>query len=151
MPSVVRATFAPERSMFEEENNYTRTGSPARTLPSIGIVPTDSIDRLYLLTVEAGNRKMNDDQNPFGELGKCIALVPQLLARMERVEKLLESFEKPQHARKFLTLTQAAEELNLCVKSVRRLIARGLLKTSKGTRAVRVPVEEIEAYKRRTV
>jgi hypothetical protein len=27
----------------------------------------------------------------------------------------------------------------------------GLLKTGKGTQAVRVPVEEIEAYKRRTV
>ena len=70
---------------------------------------------------------------------------------MERVEKLLVSLEKPRPASKFLTLKQTAEELNLCVKSVRRLIDRGLLKTSKGTRAVRIPVEEIEAYKRRTV
>jgi hypothetical protein len=92
-----------------------------------------------------------DDQNPLGEVGKCIALVPQLLAKMDRIEKLLESFEKPRPARKFLTLKQTAEELNLCVKSIRRLIDRGLLKTSKGTRAVRIPIEEIEAYKRRTV
>jgi Helix-turn-helix domain len=94
---------------------------------------------------------MSGDQNPLGDLGKCIELVPQLLAKMDRIEKLLESFEKPRPDRKFLTLKQTAEELNLCVKSVRRLIDRGLLKTSKGTRAVRVPVEEIEAYKRRTV
>ena len=94
---------------------------------------------------------MSEELNSLGELGKCIALVPQLLSQMERVEKLLESFEKPRHSSKFLTLKQTAAELNLCVKSVRRLIDRGLLKTSKGTRAVRVPVEEIEAYKRRTV
>jgi orotate phosphoribosyltransferase-like protein len=94
---------------------------------------------------------MSGDQNPLGDLGKCIELVPQLLAKMDRIEKLLESFEKPRPIRKFLTLKQTAEELNLCVKSVRRLIDRGLLKTSKGTRAVRIPIEEIEAYKRRTV
>ena len=94
---------------------------------------------------------MSGDQNPLGDLGKCIELVPRLLAKMERIEKLLETFEKPRPAHKFLTLKQAAEELNLCVKSVRRLVDRDLLKTSKGTRAVRIPIEEIEAYKRRTV
>jgi excisionase family DNA binding protein len=91
------------------------------------------------------------EENSLGDFGKCIALVPQLLAKMERIEKLLEGFEKPRPVRKFLTLKQTAEELNYCVKTVRRLIDRGLIKTSKGTRAVRIPLEEIEAYKRRTV
>jgi hypothetical protein len=86
-----------------------------------------------------------------GDLGRCIALFPQLYTKLERIEKFVETLEKPRPNHKFLTLKQTAEELNLCVKSVRRLIDRGLLKTSKGTRAVRIPVEEIEAYKRRTV
>ena len=94
---------------------------------------------------------MDETQNPFGEMGRCVALVPRVLAQMERIENLLKTLDKPQRSSKFLTLKQTAEELNLCTKSVSRLIDRGLLKTSKGTRAIRVPVEEIEAYKRRTV
>ena len=58
--------------------------------------------------------------------------MPRLVAQMERIESLLKAFEKPRHSSKFLTLKQTAEELNLCVKSVRRLIDRGLLKTQQG-------------------
>ena len=93
---------------------------------------------------------MTDKEPTLSSLLECVALLPELIQRLDRIEKRFES-EKTRPARKFLTLKQAAEELNLCVKSVRRLIERGLLQASKGTRAVRIPFEEIENYKRRTV
>ncbi|MGA3172195.1 MAG: helix-turn-helix domain-containing protein [Chthoniobacteraceae bacterium] len=86
------------------------------------------------------------------ELVESLKAVPSLVAEVEKLRNevyALRRESKP--ARKFLSLQQAAEELNLCVKSVRRLMDRGLLKSSKGLRCVRIPIEEIENYKRRTV
>jgi hypothetical protein len=89
------------------------------------------------------------------DLRKLAALTPTLLDAVRRLEGEISALRgeirpKPSN-RKFLTLVQTAEELNLCTKTISRLIQRGLLKTSKGTRVIRVPLEEIEAYKKRTV
>jgi hypothetical protein len=89
------------------------------------------------------------------DLGRLAALTPTLLDAVRRLEGEISALRgeiRPRPStRKFLTLAQTAEELNLCTKTVSRLIQRGLLKASKGTRVIRVPLEEIETYKRRTV
>ncbi len=91
------------------------------------------------------------------ELIESLKAIPALVAEVEKLRNevrllCLESdvFTRPAN-RKFLTLKDAAEQLNICTKSTRRLVDRGLLKSSKGMRCVRIPVEEIENYKRRTV
>jgi hypothetical protein len=53
-------------------------------------------------------------------------------------------------AMKYVTVKQAAFLLNMNVKSVRRLIERGLLKPSKGLRVKLIPVEDIHGYKANT-
>ena len=86
------------------------------------------------------------------ELVESLKAVPSLVAEVEKLKNEVHALRRESKpARKFLSLQQAAEELNLCVKSVRRLMDRGLLKSSKGLRCVRIPIEEIENYKRRTV
>jgi hypothetical protein len=89
------------------------------------------------------------------DLGKLAAVAPTLLDAVTRLERqvsaLRHEMRPPPPTRSFLTLAQTAEELNLCTKTVTRLIQRGLLKASKGTRVIRVPFEEIEAYRKRTV
>ena len=99
---------------------------------------------------------MSDDQNPLGEVGKCIALVPQLLARMETIEKSLSRIEervsvKSERPKRYFNIKEAARELNMSVTSVRRLIQRNLLSKSAGTRKIQIPAEEIESYRSRTV
>ena len=96
------------------------------------------------------------EENPFGDLGKCIALVPQLLARMETLENIIARIEnrltiKPERAKRYFNVKEAAGELNMSVTSVRRLIDRGLLNKSAGTRKIQIPLEEIENYRSRTV
>lgn len=86
------------------------------------------------------------------ELVESLKAVPSLVAKVENLRNEVHALRRESKpAQKFLSLQQAAEELNLCVKSVRRLLDRGLLKSSKGLRCVRIPTEEIENYKRRTV
>jgi len=99
---------------------------------------------------------MDGDQNPLGELGRCIVLVPQLLARMETLEKSLTRIEervsvKPERPKRYFNIKEAARELNMSVTSVRRLINRHLLNKSAGTRKIQIPAEEIESYRSRTV
>jgi hypothetical protein len=91
------------------------------------------------------------------ELVESLKAIPALVAEVEELRNEIHSFRqeskpfKVPSARKFLSLQQAAEELNVCTKSVRRILDRGLLKYSKGLRVIRIPIEEIENYKRRTV
>ena len=99
---------------------------------------------------------MDETQNPLGELGKCIALVPKLLARMETLELGLAKIEerismKAERPKRYFNIKEAARELNISVTSVRRLIDRGLLNKSAGTRKIQIPLEEIESYRSRTV
>ena len=53
--------------------------------------------------------------------------------------------------KRFLSIKQTAYILELSEKSVRRLIDDGTIKASKALRHVRIPVEEIEAFKEQTV
>jgi len=97
-----------------------------------------------------------NEENPLGELGRCIALVPQLLARMETIEKSLSRIEeqvsiKSERPKRYFNIKEAARELNMSVTSVRRLIQRNLLSKSGGTRKIQIPAEEIENYRARTV
>jgi len=99
---------------------------------------------------------MSDDQNPLGEVGRCIALFPQLLSRMETLEKSLARIEErvsvqPERRKRYFNIKEAASELNMSVTSVRRLIDRNLLNKSAGTRKIQIPAEEIENYRSRTV
>jgi hypothetical protein len=93
---------------------------------------------------------MSDDAMiNLADLGKLAALTPTLLDAVRRLEgeisALRDDIRPRSQARRFLSLAQTAEELNLCTQTVSRLIKRGLLKASKGTRVIRVPLEEIEA------
>jgi AraC-like DNA-binding protein len=97
-----------------------------------------------------------NEENPLGELGKCIALVPQLLARMDTLEQYLARIEericaKPDRPKRYFNIKETARELNMSVTSVRRLIERNLLNKSAGTRKIQIPAEEIESYRSRTV
>ena len=96
------------------------------------------------------------EENPLGELGRCIALIPQLLARMEILEKSLGKIEEqvrvqPERPKRFFNVKEAARELNMSVTSVRRLIEGKLLNKSSGTRKIQIPAEEIESYRSKTV
>lgn len=53
--------------------------------------------------------------------------------------------------KRLLSIKQAAYLLGISEKSVRRQIDAGNIKASKALRHVRIPLDEIEAYQRRTV
>jgi excisionase family DNA binding protein len=57
----------------------------------------------------------------------------------------------PPKANRFYSLKEAAVELNLSEATVRRLIDRGLLRSSKATRNIRIPREQIDEFARATV
>jgi hypothetical protein len=91
------------------------------------------------------------------EVSEALRAIPALVDAVEKLRSEMHSFrqefgkQKPQPVRKFLSLKQAAEELNVSEKSTRSLLHRGLLKSSKGLRVIRIPTDEIENYKRRTI
>jgi len=100
---------------------------------------------------------MNETDNPLGDLGRCIAKLPEILARMDILERALARIEervcasKPDRQKRYFNVKEAAREPNMSVTSVRRLIDRGLLNKSAGTRKIQIPLEEIESYRSRTV
>jgi excisionase family DNA binding protein len=53
--------------------------------------------------------------------------------------------------KRLYSLKETAVELNLSEATVRRLIDRGLLRTSKATRHIRIPKEQIDNFVRTTV
>lgn len=91
------------------------------------------------------------------EVSEAHQAIPALVDAVERLRSEMHLFrqelgkQKAPPTRKFLSLKQAAEELNVSQKSARNLLDRGLLKSSKGLRVIRIPTEEIENYKRRTI
>jgi excisionase family DNA binding protein len=54
-------------------------------------------------------------------------------------------------AKRFYTLKETAAELNVSAATVRRLIQRGLLQSSKATRHIRIPREELDQFARSTL
>jgi excisionase family DNA binding protein len=65
-----------------------------------------------------------------------------LVKRVGRVETIL-----PKNKRLY-SLKETAVELNLSEATVRRLLARGLLRSSKATRHIRIPREQIDNFVR---
>jgi excisionase family DNA binding protein len=53
--------------------------------------------------------------------------------------------------KRFYTLKETAVELNLSQATVRRLIKRDLLRSSKATRHIQIPKEQIDKFVRTTV
>jgi orotate phosphoribosyltransferase-like protein len=91
------------------------------------------------------------------ELVESLKAIPALAVEVERLRNEIHSLRqeskpsKDTSRRKFLSIKEVAEELNISTTSVRRLVERDLLKRSHGMRMIRIPVEEIENYKLRTV
>jgi len=56
-----------------------------------------------------------------------------------------------EHTRKrFYTVNEAATELNISSKSVRRLIDRGFFRPSKALRKILIPAQDIEDFYQKT-
>lgn len=87
-----------------------------------------------------------------------IRLLREEVASLRR-ERLVEEARKPvgcitwaeAQTKRFISVKQAAFLLNMSEKSIRRLIERCLIKVSKGLRHIRIPVEQVEAYGKRTI
>lgn len=69
----------------------------------------------------------------------------------EEIKRVGQNKEISPKARRFYSLKEAAVELNLSQATVRRLINRGLLRSSKATRHIRIPREQIDEFARSTV
>jgi hypothetical protein len=91
------------------------------------------------------------------ELVESLKAIPALVVEVERLRNEMHTLRqelkssKDTSRRKFLSVKEVAEELNVSITSVRRLVDRNLLKRSYGLWKIRIPVEEIENYKLRTV
>ena len=85
-----------------------------------------------------------------------LAAIPDLVVTIRNLSERLEAIEealrdlKPQRQKRFYSVKETAVELGLSDKTVRDLIERGLLKASRATRHIKIPHEEIEAYRGRT-
>jgi excisionase family DNA binding protein len=55
-----------------------------------------------------------------------------------------------QHTPRFLTVKEAAIYLNVSTKTIRRLLERGLLKSSKALRKKLIPCTDLESFFQRT-
>jgi excisionase family DNA binding protein len=69
---------------------------------------------------------------------------------ISRKEPAPEKRTAPERKR-FYTMKEAAVELSLSTKTVRRLIDSGLLRPSRATRNIRISNEELENFARSTV
>ena len=69
----------------------------------------------------------------------------------ENVRELAQTKAILPKAKRFYSLKEAAAELSLSQATVRRLIDRGLLRSSKATRNIRIPREQIDEFARTTM
>jgi excisionase family DNA binding protein len=74
-----------------------------------------------------------------------IAIVREEMKRVVRSREILPK------AKRFYSVKEAALELNLSQATVRRLIDRGLLRSSKATRLVRIPSTQIDEFAENTM
>ena len=58
--------------------------------------------------------------------------------------------ERGSMSRKFMTVQEAAEALNVSTKTIRRLVNRKLLRACKAFRRVLIPTEDVESFVERT-
>lgn len=71
----------------------------------------------------------------------------EILERVKRIERLLEEQITPKAVKRFYNVKEAAVELNVSVKSVRRFIERGFLKPCRALHKLMIPLEDIEGFK----
>jgi excisionase family DNA binding protein len=67
------------------------------------------------------------------------------------MQQLVQAKSLAPQTKPFYSLKEAAAELNLSQATVRRLIARGLLRSSKATRHIRIPRQQIDEFARSTI
>ena len=96
------------------------------------------VEAVEKLTVEV--RSLKEQNKPLPEAHDDLPQLPPGCISLRDAQR-----------RRFITVRQAAYLLQMSEKSVRRAIDRGLLRTSKGLRVIRIPSEEIENYTRYTV
>jgi len=86
-----------------------------------------------------------------------LASLPELMVMLQRINERLDSIEKKlNHApaapavstrnKRFFTVRETAEELNVSTKTVYRLINRRFLKPSRALRTFRIPLKDIEDF-----
>ena len=76
-----------------------------------------------------------------------------LIARIETLEDIINGLQaagKGPLKKQWYSVKDAAVYLECSVKTVRRLIQRGLLRKSLGLRHIRIPAEELQQYKQKT-
>jgi excisionase family DNA binding protein len=83
------------------------------------------------------------------EIGEVVR--SEIAALRKDGSRLVQRKEILPKANRFYSLKEAAVELNLSQATVSRLIHRGLLRSSKATRHIRIPREQIEEFARTTV
>jgi len=97
-------------------------------------------------------RSNSDAITAFAGFFEQFTEVRQKLAdALARIEQLENAKPAPLKQKRFYTIKETALELNLSEKTVRRAIDRHFLKVSRGFRHIRVPAEELDAYRTRTV
>jgi excisionase family DNA binding protein len=80
--------------------------------------------------------------------------IDDILSRLKAVEEttaVLEKTGKQHPIKDWYTVQESAGYLSVSSRTVRRLIARGLLKRSVGTRHIRISRAELEEYNARTI
>jgi excisionase family DNA binding protein len=81
---------------------------------------------------------------------------PVLLDALEAIRKEIAALRgllevRQPKAKKWLTLKEAAEVLNVSEKTARRYITRGLLRRNAATRNIRIPAEDVEKIEGKVV
>ena len=72
-----------------------------------------------------------------------------LLERVERLEILVKEQLKPK--KRFYTVQEAADYLNISVKSVRRFLESGRLKKRLGEYRISIPLESLEEFSKQSL
>ena len=99
----------------------------------------------------------------FAALPTLVALLEEQTEQISAMRTELKALQNNQHpakelpdgyvspeeyaARKFVSIKEAAFLLHLSTKSIRRLIGRKILTSSKGVGVKRIPKDDIEKYK----
>ena len=77
----------------------------------------------------------------------------QILSRLNTLEEIVSVLQKggKEPVKEWFSVNETAAYLSCSTKTVRRLIARGVLKRSLGLRHIRISTAELQEYRKRTV
>src|SRR4051812_49418551 len=116
--------------------------------------PSDTLNPVNLIQLLSGFSAIPQLVDRIGELEGKIAELGNKVDGINQPQetKLLEGYVSAGEyaARKFFSVKETAFLLKMSEKTVRRLIDRNVLKSSKGIRLKRIPKESIEAYEKAT-